>query len=207
MVKNYFTHLPYNSPIFFYFQVSSFRFQVFGIPPSPTIDYLTLPPQSLGGSSCARAALQVAIDEMRAGARELGGNNRGPFVVKYLNGLAPEGSSWCAAFVSWCYAQHPGGIPFSYDLSARKLRSQFTGGHNSRLIAYQSDSGSEPSPGDLVFWWRGQRRGWQGHVGLVHHVRDGILYTIEGNRGIEVRGSSYILKQLTKSLGFGRVLD
>lgn len=38
--------------------------------------------------------------------REVGGNNRGPWVKKFLAlcGL-PEGNPWCAAFVNWCFVQ------------------------------------------------------------------------------------------------------
>jgi hypothetical protein len=48
----------------------------------------------------------VAIDELNAGAGEEGGNNMGRWVRKYLQpaGL-PEGNSWCAGFVSWCFLQ------------------------------------------------------------------------------------------------------
>jgi len=66
-----------------------------------------------GGSSVGRAALRIAVAEMNAGATELGGNNKGRWVRKYLNGLAPEGESWCAGFVSWCYEQAPGAMPFT----------------------------------------------------------------------------------------------
>jgi hypothetical protein len=48
------------------------------------IDYLQLPSADKGGSAIGRAALAAAIGELRAGAREVGGNNRGPRVKKYL---------------------------------------------------------------------------------------------------------------------------
>lgn len=66
--------------------------------PKPTIDapsavdYLKMPPPALGGSRLGRKALQSGINEIRAGAGEIGGDNRGPFVRKYLNGLGEEGN-------------------------------------------------------------------------------------------------------------------
>lgn len=48
--------------------------------------------------------LQVAEKEL--GVRELSGNNDGPRVAAYLSYVhVPEGSAWCAAFVSWVFGQ------------------------------------------------------------------------------------------------------
>jgi len=47
--------------------------------------------------------------------------------------------------------------------------------------------------------------GWQGHIGLVHSVKDGMLYTIEGNRSPRVQGFSYVLSRVEQLLGFGHV--
>ncbi|MGH8615966.1 MAG: peptidoglycan-binding domain-containing protein [Gammaproteobacteria bacterium] len=76
------------------------------------VDYRVMPPISMGGSKRGRAALQAGIEELKAGAGEVGGNNRGLFVKKYLNGIAPEGNPWCAGFISYCFAQNPGGYSF-----------------------------------------------------------------------------------------------
>lgn len=171
-------------------------------PPVP-VDYATMPGPEFGGTERGRSALQAAIAELKAGAGEIGGNNSGPFVRKYLRGLAPEGSSWCAAFVSWCYAQHPRGIPFTYTVSARALLNEF----RKRGWAWPPGTGFEPQPGDIVIWWREKLEGWKGHAGLVHHLRDGMLYTIEGNRSPKVQGFSYVFSRMEKLLGFGRVPD
>ncbi|MDW8129833.1 MAG: peptidoglycan-binding protein [Bryobacterales bacterium] len=173
------------------------------VAPRAPVDYSSLPPPEMGGTSRGRAALEAAIAELRAGAGEIGGNNRGPFVRKYLNGLAPEGSSWCAAFVSWCYAQGPGGCPFTYTVSARALLADL----KRRGWAHLPGSGFQPQPGDIVVWWREKLAGWKGHAGLVHQFRDGILYTIEGNRSRKVQGFSYVFSRMEKLLGFGRVPD
>jgi hypothetical protein len=160
-----------------------------------------MPPATLGGTTRGRAALQVAIAELNAGAREIGGNNRGPFVKKYLHGLA-EGNPWCCAFVSYCFSQHPDGPPFRYEVGAGKLRNYF----RTQGWAYDLSSGTIPEPGDLVFWWRGaSANSAEGHVGFVHQVRDGFLYTIEGNKSPRVQGFSYVLSRIDKLLGFGQV--
>ena len=84
------------------------------------VDFTQMPAIEEGGSDLGRKALELAISEMNAGAREIGGNNQGPYVEKYLNSIAPAGSSWCAALVSWCFSQVDGEMPFSYPLGARE---------------------------------------------------------------------------------------
>jgi hypothetical protein len=163
-------------------------------------DSESLPP---GGTPAGRAALAAALAEMRAGAREQGGNNRGPWVEKYLNGMVDPPANWCAGFVSWCYAQAPVGLPFTYSLGARHIGRQFA----DRGWAYEPGTRT-PAPGDIVVWSRGDARGWTGHIGLVHHVAHGILYTIEGNRGgypAPVARFDYVLSRMDRLLGFGRV--
>ncbi len=166
-------------------------------------DFLQLPPKTFGATTIGRAALAVAINELKSGAKEIGGANSGEWVEKYLNDLAPDGSSWCAAFVSYCFANSGFTIPFQYSVSARELFNQI----KSKKWGYHRDSGITPEPGDIVIWWRGSPDSWQGHTGIVHHFRDGILHTIEGNRKSKVAGFSYNLKTMRKLLGFGRVLD
>ena len=167
------------------------------------VDFHVLPSIRLGGSVAGRGALEVAIRELTAGAGEIGGNNRGPWVRKYLNGIASQGSPWCAGFVSWCYAQIPGGSPFPYTLGARAMLQEF----RRRSWAHAPGSGYLPQPGDVVFWWRVRFDGWQGHVGLVYELRDGILYTIEGNKSPRVQGFSYVHGRMEKLLGFGHIPD
>jgi hypothetical protein len=176
---------------------------------TPTaIDYGEMPPLELGGSALGRASLSAAIGELNAEAREIGGNNKGPWVRKYLEpaGLE-EGNAWCASFVSWCYLEASGGdksqMPFPYSPGARDLLSKF----KSKGWAIGPGIVYEPKPGDLVFWWRESLEGWKGHVGLVHQLKDGMLYTIEGNKSPIVQGFSYVLSRMEKLLGFGHVPD
>lgn len=170
------------------------------------VDYTKLPPPEAGGSAIGRAALGVAIGELKARAGEIGGNNSGKWVKKYLApaGL-PEGNAWCASFVSWCYLQASGGdksaMPFAYCPGARNLLKEF----KAKGWAYAPNAGYQPLPGDIVVWWREKLSGWLGHVGLVYQVKDGMLYTIEGNKSPNVQGFSYVASRMDKLLGFGHV--
>lgn len=167
------------------------------------VDYAQMPPDDSGGSQRGRAALAAAIGELKDGAGEVGGNNRGPFVKKYLHGLVSEGEPWCAGFVSYCFSQNPAGMPFRYTVGARNILQEF----NKRGWAHKPGEDYLPQPGDIVVWWRDQLASGKGHIGLVHQLRDGFLYTIEGNKSPNVQGFNYVFSRMDKLLGFGQVPD
>lgn len=143
----------------------------------------------------------VAKQELEAGAKEIGGNNLGPFVEKYLkpSGIRPP-QPWCAAFVSWCLRESarinrtiP---PLPYFIRARSFhRDGLTRG----LLV------KEPQPGDIVVWWRDRRDGPLGHVGIVEHRQDQSIQTIEGNRTPKVARFNYKLGRMPRLLCFVRI--
>lgn len=145
------------------------------------------------------AALEVAKQELKAGAREIGGNNRGRFVAKYLQpcGLKPP-QPWCAAFISWCIREGSKKRPaMPYMCSARQLFN-WAGSHGLRL--------EKPEPGCLIFWKRGLL-GWQAHVGFVERVEPGKIATIEGNRTSKVQRFQYQGPRISRILGYIRIPD
>ena len=152
-------------------------------PPGPTS--FDLPPPIAGGSATGRAALAVALQEMAAGHGEIGGDNRGPQVATYLHGLSGP-TSWCAAFVSYCFYTGRGGqnAVFGYQLGAQDVHNRMRAlGH-----AYAASLTTPPQPGDLIAWRRvdpsdPNGTAWRGHIGLVYGYADGNLWTVEGNRG------------------------
>lgn len=167
------------------------------------IDFRLPPPEGAAGSCRGREALSAAMKELRAGACEIGGNNRGPWVRKYLHGLAPQGNPWSTAFVSWCYSQGENAELFPYTLNACRLLKEL----QRRGWAHPPGSDYQPQAGDIVFWWRVRLGGWEGHSGIVHQLRDGILYTIEGNKSSRVQGFGYVYSRMERLLGFGHVPD
>lgn len=170
-----------------------------------SIDFKKMPATSFGGNPIGRKALQAAVNEFIAGAGEIGGNNKGKWVKKYLKptGLA-EGNSWCAAFISWCFLEAVGGdlnkMPFSYTAGARNIFNQF------KKKGWVLNSQAIPEPGDIASWWRISMPSGFGHIAIVHHYEDGFLYTIEGNKAANVAGFTYVKTRLDRFLGFGRIM-
>lgn len=104
---------------------------------------------------------------------------------------------WCACFVSWCANQcgyiDAGIIPkFSgceWGVSWFKQRGQWA---NNRMT---------PTPGMIIFFdWDGN--GMSDHTGIVEKVKNGRVYTIEGNTEDSCRERSYPLGDY-EILGYG----
>lgn len=160
---------------------------------------LPVPDQQAGG--IALAALAVAIAEYNLGHGEVGGNNRGPHVRKYLDGRADEGKNWCAALVSWCYRETGRPMPFDYSLGARDIRNQC----RHKGLDFEPTVSNPPRAGDLIIWWRVAPSSWQGHIGFVLDYRDGVLTTIEGNKTPKIGRFDYTLATIDRLLGFARI--
>jgi len=135
--------------------------------------------------------VDIADSEIKAGAREIGGNNQGPFVEKYLNANHPErithqGEPWCAAFYLWCWLQI-GPIPFPFTRSSHILYERMP--WSSRVL-------TNPQPGDALFWnYHKDGNDSPSHVNMVHHVDSaGVIYTVGGNEGDESSGAPVKIK-------------
>jgi hypothetical protein len=148
-------------------------------------------------------ALEAARDELRAGAGEEGGNNRGPAVARYLaaTGLV-EGYAWCTAFVSWCFkrAAAQRGVPMPFPYTAGALNLWRWGLEH----GWRVDS---PLPGDIVIWSRGLPGSGLGHAGLVEYASPDkqVFQTIEGNRSPFVARFRYNRRLMLRLKGYLRV--
>ncbi len=58
---------------------------------------------------------------------------------------------------------------------------------------------AKPKLGDLVVFWRGNKNGWQGHVGFYLNEHKGYIYTLGGNQSDSVCVKKY---PKTKVLGY-----
>ena len=94
-----------------------------------------------------------------------------------------DGYAWCAMFISWCARQAR--IPGSLIQNSNVARAYSFG-----LPFYTPDTYS-PRTGDIVFFAE-KGHVWD-HVGIVLGIREGWLYTIEGNARNAVRIKRYEL--------------
>ena len=128
-------------------------------------------------------ALGVALCEDDEKVREVGGNNRGPRVARYLadagiNVAAP----WCAAFVQYCSDVAANGVGVANPLDEVKLEALVQSYYNWAASVPARIVGT-PVPGDLILYdFHGH--GWD-HIGFVAVPPDanGIVHTVEGNTG------------------------
>lgn len=177
---------------------------------TPVFDSFYIPP--FGDSRLGREALIVGLEELRAGAREIGSNNAGHFVDKYHKtaDASRHQWSWCAAFTSWCFEQAAQKLnvpmPFSYTGGAQNILKQL----RAKGFEYTASEANPPQPGDIVVWYRGATKTWQGHVGIVWGYQHGVLYVLEGNVGpfpAPVNIFSYVLSRMDNVFGFARIPD
>lgn len=124
------------------------------------------------------------------------------------------GYAWCDVFVDWCFVMaygekaalqltfQPGWNLMNMGAGCRYSREYYR--KNGRLFEY-------PQPGDQVFFYT------EGstdicHTGIVYHVDDGYVYTVEGNtsqeQSLDPNGGAVCKKRYSLSdarlAGFGR---
>ena len=132
---------------------------------------------------------------------QVGNIGGGPYWSWYGFGSRVE---WCACFVSWC-ADQCGYIDMG-------VCPKFAGcGNGVQWFQEREqwlDGSAEPAPGMIIFFdWdnkggSGPQDGEADHVGIVECVRDGAVYTIEGNSNDFCCRNSYAVGS-RQILGYG----
>lgn len=135
------------------------------------------------------------------GGKNTGGSKNYTEFNRYIGTLDGSYSyAWCAAFVSWCLdmagaINAAGGKFTSCTLWVERL--QALGLYSTRA------SGYTPKQGDLIFFRSAGVSRASDHVGIVRHVKDGYIYTVEGNSSNKVTLRSYKLTD-TYIVGYGK---
>ncbi len=108
---------------------------------------------------------------------------------------------WCASFVTFCARQ--AGIPTSTIINSVSCDNFVVSFKNASRYKTRA-SGYTPVAGDLIFFlYSGSNRTYASHVGIVVGVKDGRVYTIEGNTTRDmVNRRSYPLTN-TSIVGYG----
>lgn len=105
------------------------------------------------------------------------------FIEKYNQSTGagiPKGSAWCAIFVS-CVARM-GGVPLR---EIPDFHGCITGTRKFKNLGrWQAPADHAPAPGNIIlFDWNPAEGDGQDHTGFVEKVKEGRVYTIEGNAG------------------------
>lgn len=133
----------------------------------------------------------VARQHLEAHPREVGGNNRGPWVRLYMKGRQGKDQLWCAGFVSFviCQASKAIGltVPFPRTVSCDTLAKN--GCKKGLFVAEKDVSASMLAPG-TVFLKRESEKDWT-HTGFVIEAWEDAFQTIEGNASDEGFGADY----------------
>ena len=113
--------------------------------------------------------------------REVGGQNRGPWVRLYMRGNEGPEWPWCAGFVSFILKQasHALGrkVPIPWTASCDLIAAYAK--ERSRFVAEAAVTPAQLGPG-TIFLNRRSTRDWD-HTGLVVEANSVIFKTIEGN--------------------------
>ncbi|MHA1540405.1 MAG: CHAP domain-containing protein [Alphaproteobacteria bacterium] len=131
-----------------------------------------------------REGMNIVAEAQRTiGINEIGSSNRG--VAEITGGI--EGVPWCALYVSALY-----GDQLDPEWGVRRMMDQV----ESKGAFLSKDDTDQVQPGDIIFLANGN------HVGIVKEIKDGKIYTIEGNssNGVNERGYSMNSSEIS---GFG----
>jgi hypothetical protein len=168
------------------------RLPVTGVADAATFDRLVAPMKAaqapLPPAGRSLGALEVAYAEqhLRQHPREVGGQNRGPWVRLYLDGNEGTAWAWCAGFATYCMRQAAAtlnvperSLPLPRTYSCDTLGEAAR--RHQRLLVEPStrEQRSRIQPGSL-FLRRNSTSDWN-HTGIIVSATDTELHTIEGN--------------------------
>jgi hypothetical protein len=161
-----------------------------GIVDSTTFERLTLPlanalrPIEPNGRSLGEMMIAYAEQHLAQRPREVGGENRGPWVRLYTGGREGPAWPWCAAFVSFILRLASktlpdlSGLPIPASLSCDLLAAGAK--RRGRFLANPpAGKRSQVTPGS-IFLVRRTKSDWI-HTGIVVRVEAEFFTTIEGN--------------------------
>ena len=152
-------------------------FQQLNAPLRAALEPIAMTPSAQLGE----ALVAYAAQHQRQQAREVGGNNRGPWVRLYMDGHDGAQWRWCAGFLTFCLQQacrtlnQPLPLPrtLSCDLLAASARQ------HGLFVSGEQLGGRRLEPGDL-FLNRRVVGDWV-HTGIITAVQEDTFSTIEGN--------------------------
>jgi len=147
---------------------------------------------SKGNKSLGQMVVAYARQHLKQHPREIGGQNKGPWVRLYMKGDEGEAWPWCAGFVSFILKQAcdtlgvslPIGTSFSCDILATNAKGK-------KIFLKKPDvtDRKKITPGSF-FLERRTSTDWT-HTGIVVDAEDTVFLTMEGNTNDEGSREGY----------------
>jgi peptidoglycan hydrolase-like protein with peptidoglycan-binding domain len=173
---------------------------VTGVVDQVTFDALTAPmrralqPLSPRGRSLGELTVAYAQRHLAAGAREVGGQNRGPWVRLYTGGMEGPDWPWCAGFATFCLRQAaatlgaPMPLPSTLSCDAIAAGGRAAG---SFLASPGAAARKRIAPGSFFLRRDTSGRLQYAHTGLVTEVDADSFRSIEGNTNDDGSAEGY----------------
>ncbi|MEP0873833.1 peptidoglycan-binding protein [Trichocoleus desertorum AS-A10] len=146
------------------------------------------------------AVLEYARAHLSQHPREIGGQNRGPWVRMYMKGNEGKPWAWCAGFVTFVLSQAAESlqidmpIPGSFSCDTLAAQAKAAG-----LFVSEAEARRREIPPGSLFLVRRTSTDWT-HVGIVAETHELLFDTIEGNTNDE--GSREGYEVCTQSRGY-----
>ncbi|NYZ15955.1 hypothetical protein HL658_25725 [Azospirillum sp. RWY-5-1] len=165
-----------------------------GIVDAATWDALTRPMRSAlepvplpANAGLGAVVVAVAERHLAAKAREVGGDNRGPWVRLYMHGNQGTEWRWCAGFVCFVVGQACAllgiGMPFDPTFAVDTLRTDAVS--SGRVVAPQSLGTPRARPDlilpGMIYLENAATGSDYSHTGIVKRADSSMFVTLEGN--------------------------
>lgn len=168
------------------------KLPITGIVDSTTFEALTAPirtalqPITAGKKTLGELVVAYAARHLQQHPREIGGENKGPWVRLYMGGKQGKAYPWCAGFVSFILRQAADTLgtkpPFASTFSCDVLAE--LGKKTQRFVAEKDMASGQTPRRDMtvgsLFLVRKKPGDWT-HTGIVLAFHDDYIETIEGN--------------------------
>lgn len=145
----------------------------------PMRNVLSHKPKSRNGFGAA--VMSVAKAHLAEHPREVGGDNKGPWVRMYMKGNEGKPWAWCAGFTSFCMHQAAdagaGSAPIKGSFSCDSLAAQ---AKDAGIFLPDRKASPDDIPAGAMFLVRRTSTDWT-HVGFVNAANAGAFSTVEGN--------------------------
>ncbi|MCH9813055.1 MAG: peptidoglycan-binding protein [Epsilonproteobacteria bacterium] len=133
--------------------------------------------------SFSQASLAYAKQQMHYSPKEIGGENRGPWVRLYMRGEEGSNKPWCAGFVTFILKKTAHYTPFKSPIrGSRSCDTLAAQAKEKKLFISEQKykKGEIDLPSGTLFLTRNTSTDWT-HVGFVRQFKNQTFETIEGN--------------------------